>query len=78
MSINLPKLNPVKEYFRLQGQFPYLTNSMIEEIEKRVYQEYEQLKEKAKNLREAESPESKSSCGSVLASTLQKGKRRGL
>jgi pyruvate ferredoxin oxidoreductase beta subunit len=48
LSINFPRLKPVKEYFRLQGRFRHLTDSMIEEIEKRVHQEYEQLKEKAK------------------------------
>ncbi|MGA2518997.1 MAG: pyruvate synthase subunit PorB [Thermodesulfobacteriota bacterium] len=48
LSINFPRLKPVKEYFRLQGRFRHLTDSMIEEIEKRVHQEYERLKEKAK------------------------------
>ncbi len=37
----------MKEYIKLQGRFRHLTDSMIEEIEKRVHQEYEQLKEKA-------------------------------
>lgn len=50
LSINFPRLRPVKEYFRLQGRFRHLTDSMIEEIEKRVQQEYEQLKEKATKL----------------------------
>jgi pyruvate ferredoxin oxidoreductase beta subunit len=48
MSMDFPKLRPVKEYFKLQGRFRHLTDDMIEEIEKRVHQEYEQLREKAK------------------------------
>jgi len=48
MSMDFPKLRPIKEYFKLQGRFRHLTDDMIEEIEKRVHQEYEQLREKAK------------------------------
>jgi pyruvate ferredoxin oxidoreductase beta subunit len=48
LSIDFPKLKPMKEYIKLQGRFRHLTDSMIEEIEKRVHQEYEQLREKAK------------------------------
>ena len=48
MSMDFPKLRPIKEYFKLQGRFRHLTDDMIEEIEKRLYQEYEQLREKAK------------------------------
>jgi pyruvate ferredoxin oxidoreductase beta subunit len=40
-------LKPIKEYIKLQGRFRHLTDDMIEEIEKRVHKEYEQLKEKA-------------------------------
>ena len=47
LSIDFPKLKPMKEYIKLQGRFRHLTDSMIEEIEKRVHQEYDQLKEKA-------------------------------
>jgi pyruvate ferredoxin oxidoreductase beta subunit len=48
MSMDFPKLRPIKEYFKLQGRFRHLTDDMIEGIEKRVHQEYEQLREKAK------------------------------
>lgn len=48
LSIEFPKLKPVKEYIKLQGRFRHLTDEMIEEIEKRVHEEYEILKEKSK------------------------------
>jgi pyruvate ferredoxin oxidoreductase beta subunit len=48
LTIDFPKLRPLKEYIKLQGRFRHLTDSMIEEIEKRIHQEYEQLKKKAK------------------------------
>lgn len=47
LSIDFPKLKPIKEYIRLQGRFRHLTDEMIEGIEKRVHHEYEQLKERA-------------------------------
>jgi pyruvate/2-oxoacid:ferredoxin oxidoreductase beta subunit len=37
----------MKEYTRLQGRFRHLTDEMIKEIEKRVHQEYEDLRTKA-------------------------------
>ena len=48
LNIDFQKLKPIKEYLKLQGRFRHLTDDMIEEIEKRVHQEYEQLREKAK------------------------------
>jgi pyruvate ferredoxin oxidoreductase beta subunit len=48
MSMDFPKLRPIKEYFKLQGRFRHLTDDMIEEIEKRLHQEYEQLREKTR------------------------------
>jgi pyruvate ferredoxin oxidoreductase beta subunit len=48
LSLDFPRLKPIKEYIKLQGRFRHLTDSMIEEIEKRVHKEYEELKEKAK------------------------------
>jgi pyruvate ferredoxin oxidoreductase beta subunit len=48
LSIGFPKLKPIKEYIKPQGRFRHLTDDMIEEIEKRVHKEYEQLKERAK------------------------------
>jgi pyruvate ferredoxin oxidoreductase beta subunit len=47
LSIDFPKLKPVKEYIKLQGRFRHLTDEMIGEIEKRVHREYEQLRAKA-------------------------------
>ena len=48
MSMDFPRLQPIKEYLKLQGRFRHLTDGLIEEIEKRIHQEYEQLREKAK------------------------------
>ncbi len=48
LSIDFPELKPVKEYIKLQGRFRHLTDEMIEEIEKRVHEEYEILREKSK------------------------------
>ena len=47
LNIDFPKLKPIKEYIKLQGRFRHLTDDMIEEIEKRVHKEYEQLRAKA-------------------------------
>jgi pyruvate ferredoxin oxidoreductase beta subunit len=47
LNIDFPNLKPIKEYIKLQGRFRHLTNEMIEEIERRVHQEYEKLREKA-------------------------------
>jgi len=47
LSIDFPKLKPIKEYVRLQGRFRHLTDEMIAEIEKRVHAEYEQIRAKA-------------------------------
>ncbi len=48
LSLDFPKLKPIKEYMKYQGRFRHMTDEMIEEIEKRVHKEYEQLREKAK------------------------------
>ncbi len=48
LSIDFPKLKPLKEYIKLQGRFRHLTDDLIGEIEKRVHKEYEALKERAK------------------------------
>ena len=47
LNIDFPNLKPIKEYMKLQGRFRHLTDDMIEEIEKRVHKEYEQLRAKA-------------------------------
>jgi len=47
LNIDFPNLKPIKEYLKLQGRFRHLTDEMIEEIERRIHQEYEQLRAKA-------------------------------
>lgn len=47
LNVDFPKLRPMKEYTKLQGRFRHLNDEMLQDIEKRVHQEYEQLKEKA-------------------------------
>jgi len=47
LSIDFPELRPLKEYTKLQGRFRHLSDEMLQEIEKRVRQEYQQLKERA-------------------------------
>lgn len=48
LSIDFPKLKPIKEYLRLQGRFRHLTDELIEEIQARIHQEYEVLRERSK------------------------------
>ncbi len=47
LSIDLPELRPVEDYFRLQGRFRHLTKDMIETVQRRVQREYERLKQRA-------------------------------
>jgi len=47
LNVDFPKLRPLKEYTKLQGRFRHLSDEMLQEIEKRVHQEYQQLKERA-------------------------------
>jgi pyruvate ferredoxin oxidoreductase beta subunit len=47
LNVDFPKLRPMKEYTKLQGRFRHLSDEMLQEIEKRVHQEYEQLKARA-------------------------------
>lgn len=47
LNIDFPQFRPLKEYTRLQGRFRHLTDEMLQQIEKRIHQEYEQLREKA-------------------------------
>jgi pyruvate ferredoxin oxidoreductase beta subunit len=47
LSMDFPKLRPIKEYFKPQGRFRHLTDSMIEEIEKQIHQDYQELKARA-------------------------------
>ncbi|MBM4307651.1 MAG: pyruvate synthase subunit beta [Deltaproteobacteria bacterium] len=48
LSMDFPKLKPIKEYIKLQGRFRHLTEEMIEEIQKRIIRDYEVLRERAK------------------------------
>jgi pyruvate ferredoxin oxidoreductase beta subunit len=47
LSMDFPKLRPIREYFKLQGRFRHLTENMVEEIEKQIHQEYQELKVRA-------------------------------
>jgi pyruvate ferredoxin oxidoreductase beta subunit len=47
LSIDFPKLRSLKDYIKLQGRFRHLSDTLVEEIEKRIHREYEALREKA-------------------------------
>src|SRR5512139_2430467 len=47
LTVDFPTLRPLKEYTKLQGRFRHLSDDKLQEIEKRVRQEYEQLRAKA-------------------------------
>jgi pyruvate ferredoxin oxidoreductase beta subunit len=49
MSVDLPKLKPVKDYLKIQGRFRHLSDDIIRQIQDRVELEYQKLLEKAKN-----------------------------
>ena len=46
LNIDFPELRPLKDYVRLQGRFRHLNDERIQEIEKRVRQEYAQIRER--------------------------------
>ena len=48
MSMELPELRPVQDYFKLQGRFRHLSDDTVREIQDRVVEEYEKIKEKAR------------------------------
>jgi pyruvate ferredoxin oxidoreductase beta subunit len=48
LNMDPPKLRPVVDYLKTQGRFRHLTDDLREEIQKRVKQDYAQLKKKAK------------------------------
>jgi hypothetical protein len=48
MSLELPKLRPLQDYLNLQGRFRHLSEGTVMEIQERVIQEYERIKEKAR------------------------------
>jgi pyruvate ferredoxin oxidoreductase beta subunit len=49
MSIDLPALRPLKDYFKLQGRFRHLSDDTVAMIQARVEKEYNKLLEKAKD-----------------------------
>jgi pyruvate ferredoxin oxidoreductase beta subunit len=49
MSLDLPKLKPVKDYLKTQGRFRHLSDDVIAQIQARVELEYQKLLEKVKD-----------------------------
>jgi pyruvate ferredoxin oxidoreductase beta subunit len=49
ISLDLPQLRSVKDYFKLQGRFRHLSDETIDKIQERVELEYRKLLEKAKD-----------------------------
>jgi len=47
LSLDLPKLRPVVDYLKLQGRFRHLSGGTIDEIQRRVNEDYAKLTEKA-------------------------------
>jgi len=47
LSIDLPQLRPIQDYFKLQGRFRHLSQETVKEIQDRVHREYARLKERA-------------------------------
>jgi len=48
ITVDVGELRPVKEYLKPQGRFRHLTDDLIEEIQKRVIDDYNKLKAKTK------------------------------
>jgi len=46
MTIDFPKLRPVKDYLQGQGRFRHLTPDLMDKIQARVLEEYKTLKAK--------------------------------
>jgi pyruvate ferredoxin oxidoreductase beta subunit len=47
-TMEMEELRPVEEYLKPQGRFRHLTPDLIEEIQKRVTEDYDKLRDKAK------------------------------
>jgi len=47
MSMDFPKLRPMTDYTKLQGRFRHLSEEMLADIQKRVIEDYQKLKEKS-------------------------------
>jgi pyruvate ferredoxin oxidoreductase beta subunit len=67
MSLNLPKLRPVKDYLKQQGRFRHLSDDVIQKIQDRVEIEYQKLLEKAKNGSKTTKRKSRAGPGKVPA-----------
>lgn len=48
LSLDLPTLRPIEEYFNLQGRFRHLSETTLIKIQDKVNEEYARLKERAK------------------------------
>jgi pyruvate ferredoxin oxidoreductase beta subunit len=46
ITVDVGKLRPVNDYFKIQGRFRHLDETMMEKIQKRVVREYEKLQRK--------------------------------
>jgi len=46
MSVDPSELTPIKDYLKIQGRFRHLSDEVIEEIQKKVTEDYQRLKEK--------------------------------
>ena len=66
MSIDLPKLRPLKDYLKIQGRFRHLSDDIIAQIQERVELEYQKLLEKANVTKRAKS-KSKTGAGKASA-----------
>ena len=47
MSVDLPKLRPIRDYLKVQGRFRHLSDDIIDQIQERVELEDQKLLEKA-------------------------------
>jgi len=48
LSLDLPTLRPIEDYFNLQGRFRHLSETMLIKIQDKVNEDYARLKERAK------------------------------
>jgi pyruvate ferredoxin oxidoreductase beta subunit len=67
MSLDIPKLRPVKDYLKMQGRFRHLSDDVIARIQERVELEYQKLLEKAKHGSKTAQRKSRARAGKVPA-----------
>jgi len=48
LSLDLPALRPIEDYFNLQGRFRHLSETTLIKIQDKVNEEYARIKERAK------------------------------